>query len=475
MVYPKYYCPTRWIGILEALKSIVNASDLHKAYCRSLIDQGYRPDRGTDDPPPEEARTARTEDVDVTDEVRHHEDKFHQWGTNPWDLDVEDIAGDVDVMPENDRIAMDDGPMSTLFVNLVDATRGQKKSKLIAEKTGMTDLNLGLDAFMLDALQPYKRLVERLQTQNRPVGHLVCGWIHEMFDSVNDFFLGDSPCYDTNFTKWMNQGCVSEDLINQVKSMGRSFLRYFLQRVKYRLQPYWKFLMGLELANPCSAAKVAPGAWEGVRDLLQRAGYSDEHIIKIIRELKIQRRKAGRWNMGEIASCNRNLLDYYHQRTLNVSNVETKFSWADKYARLVFSLHVASAIIETYFSKTKYIKSKTRMKMNDQTVALVLHLAQTPGPAPDKIEVLVANPVSIDTFSASTRIENDIQELQTKYLDKELYKLFKDKDGNDVLSKGVVKKIEWVHEYRKFLFHVRYDDGDEEDLYLYELRQHVCV
>ena len=61
IVYPKYYCPTRWVGICTALSSIVASSDLHREYARQLVNDGYRPDRSQSFEIPEEARDARVD------------------------------------------------------------------------------------------------------------------------------------------------------------------------------------------------------------------------------------------------------------------------------------------------------------------------------------------------------------------------------------------------------------------------------
>ena len=255
---------------------------------------------------------------------------------------------------------------------------------------------------------------------------------------------------------------------NQVKAMGRSFLSDFLIKCRYRLQPYWKFLMGLELASPVSAARVSPGAWEGAKDLMRRAGFTPEEVVQTVQQLQKQRRQAARWGAGEINQCKKNLLAFYRDRVIaNLQKDNNTFALADKYAQLVFSLHVASAIIETFFSKTKYIQSKARSRMKIDTVANVLHISQTPPPR--NVEVLETSSISIDVTSAAKRSEIDLDELKNKYLNRSVQKEFK-VDGVDRMVKGIVTRIAWSNSYKKFLFHVVYEDDDQEDMYLYELR-----
>ena len=74
----------------------------------------------------------------------------------------------ITILPHEERVDLDRDAMSVRFTVMTSVTTG-KKSKLLSERVGVTRLNLGLDAMMLDALQPYKQLVERLQTQNGPI------------------------------------------------------------------------------------------------------------------------------------------------------------------------------------------------------------------------------------------------------------------------------------------------------------------
>ena len=194
-----------------------------------------------------------------------------------------------------------------------------------------------------------------------------------------------------------------QGLIEQLKLMGRGFLHSFLKRVRYRIQPYWKFIMGLELVNPCAPNRISKYAWEGIRDLMKRAGFNRSKRIEAINGLKLQRRKAKRWMMPQINHCNRNVLAWYKE--VQKEN-QMEHSVVYDLAQLVFSLHAASAIIETFFSKTSYIKSKNRKSMSDATVAKVLHVSQTP--EPEDIEMLLPNPISIDVTAASKRTENDL-------------------------------------------------------------------
>ena len=251
--------------------------------------------------------------------------------------------------------------------------------------------------------------------------------------------------------------------------MGREFQHNFLNSVKRRIQPYWKMLMALELANPCCRAEVSESAWQGANDLMVRAGFNADRRRHTINQLKQQRRQASRWSMAEIRHCNTNLLAFYRDRCSG-EMVESSFSHADDYVRLVFSILIASATIETYFSKNKYIKSRNRMSMKEKTTSNVLHLSQTPTPTDP--EELSADPVYLDVCAAASRVENDIDELKEKYLNKMVTRSFVINDTT-VVVRGIINRVVWEKSLMKFLFHVLYSDGDEEDLYHFEVKSYL--
>ena len=143
---------------------------------------------------------------------------------------------------------------------------------------------------------------------------------------------------------------------------------------------------------------------------------------------------------------------------------------ADDFSQLVFSIHVASAIIETFFSKNKYIKSRSRMSMSDSNAGNVLQLSQVP--TPENVEQLPTSAVSIDVTSASRREENDLNALRNKYVGRNVSRSF-DVEGVTVQYKGVIESVCWEHDIRKFLFFVSYADDDAEELELWQVRNSV--
>ena len=451
-------------------------SDLLVEYVERLEWEGFLPDRGNPDDSPQEVERVRLdlEEEDHTD-VRHNEATFYQWGSEPWDLEVSRPRDrDMQVSNEARRLAMDHG-RAQRWKNLPDGLP-KKRSKLISERIGLTKQMLGINSIICDALEPYKMLVERLQISTFPIGHNVRRWISQCFVETNTMFLIPDAEFGPQFQKWRAQVDVSDDLIQQVKKMGRQFVWQFLSNARHRLQPYWSVILAMETIIPCAPHRQSPAAWRGVLDLCKRVGMDDEHARKVVRDLKSQQSDAAYWSLAEVKACTNNLLRYYHDRLQAdmEDNKQPDYPFANCFAALIFSLHLASAIIESYFSKTKYIKNQYRSRLSDALASATLHLQQLR--AYHDVQVLEpSSSMSMDFREALTYVENNLDDLRKKYLGARVMKPFFDEDqdatrdfGGDVVS------VDWSAPEGCYLFRVTYDsDSDDEDMEYWELKKYL--
>ena len=62
--------------------------------------------------------------------------------------------------------------------------------------------------------------------------------------------------------------------------------------------------------------------------------------------------------------------------------------------------------------------------------------------------------------------------MKDKYLDKHVTRSFV-VDGDTIPVRGVISSVIWENSVKKFIFHVVYVDGDEEDLYHYEVKSYL--
>ena len=442
MCYPKYYCPTRWIGLYNALRSINNVQDLLHHYVDKFLTDGYLPYRVPDQEPPE-AETARVEPGDEDGEERVHQDSFHVWGKETWDLTIIKPVGDVDIVGEDERVQMETIGRANTWKHLPPGSK-YKRSKLLCEKIGLTAFNCGINAMMCDILKPYKILTEQLQTQTHPIGHRVRQNVCTMFKYLNRTFLSDAPSYGEYFHKWVTRTDVSDDMADQVKAMGRAFVYNFLNNLRFRYQPYWTTIMAMETINPCAPHHLSPDAWIGVKDLVKRCLGDDINPDDVVEELKRQHEEAGNWCLAEVKACTSNLLRYYHDRlqSCKENKQSSKYALADRFARLVFSMHVASAIIETYFSKTKYIKNLHRASMRDSLSTATLHVQQLRSYMEEDVVEMISE-LDIDKNTALSHMEHDLDSLRDKYVNKKLSKRFQDDAAGGIVRpyKGTVSDV----------------------------------
>ena len=347
----------------------------------------------------------------------------------------------------------------------------------MCEDIGLTTMNFGISAMMCDILKSYKVLTEQLQTQNHPIGHRVREYVCTLFKCLNRTFLSDAPSFGQHFNKWLSRDEVTEDMGNQVKAMGRQFVYAFLDNLRFRYQPYWTTIMAMETINPCAPHRLSPDVWVGVKDLVRRCLDENINPDDVVEELQRQHEEAENWCLAEVKACTSNLLRYYHERlqTFKDNNQSPKYPLADKFARLVFSLHVASAIIETYFSKTKYIKNLHRSSMRDSLSSATLHVQQL-RPYVDQDIIEVIHDMDIDKTTALSCAEHDLEQLREKYVNKRISKRFQDDkdEGNVRPFKGTVTDVFYDQSEGHHLFHITYDsDSDDEEMEQWEVSTHI--
>ena len=178
--------------------------------------------------------------------------------------------------------------------------------------------------------------------------------------------------------------------------------------------------MALELTNPYSPAKVRKSAWIGVKDICRRAGFDDATTLKICQDLQLQRREALSWSAGAEYRCNQSLLRFYHDRLTSAikADIQPPHHCANLFACVVFSIHISSSVIETYFSKTNYIKSKHRSSMHDTMASATLHLPQQ-CPRHHHVEQLqrrTERSMMVDVDTARTFCADSKKELEDKQI-----------------------------------------------------------
>jgi len=211
-------------------------------------------------------------------------------------------------------------------------------------------------------------------------------------------------------------------------------------------------------------------ARDAAKDLCIRAGMSEVKAAATVRELDKQRAAYSRASAASERRMYSNLLQFYGERKqAGVS----RFPLCEEYAQIVFSIHVASAVIETYFSKTKYIKNKHRPRLSDKSAAASLHLASLKTSTPN---VLQRNrETEIDFRAAWKTGEDDEDDLKDKYVGKRVCKNFENEETGEMTPySGTITHVHFVQDTSQYMMHVSYDDDDDsEDYEEYEVKEYL--
>jgi len=203
---------------------------------------------------------------------------------------------------------------------------------------------------------------------------------------------------------------------------------------------------------------------------------SPEEGVDVVRQLKIQKDRAGDWSLAQVKACTNNLLRFYHSRLASDKQVvrQPDFPLANKFATIIFSLHLASSIIETYFSKTRYAKNKHRSRLSDDLASATLHIQQLRS-YQDAETLESSSALTLDLEAALRYVENNLDDLRRKYLDKRISKPFFDEQLERVRDyAGHVSSVDFSRDSGCVLFQIDYDsDSDAEDMELWELKEYI--
>jgi hypothetical protein len=168
---PKYFSPTRWIGLYQVAASLILAYFALWALKKSMITTGWGPKSG---------RIAHAgDDGTRSTEVGTDDD-------SDVDSDEDDYSDDK-IRPSN---------LSSLDkfnqVGKSDAAKALQ-SHLLNSQYGITQTMVGMSAGMLGLLAIYKTLIERSQYRNMPIGPYMARQVDIMHRNIRRAFVEGDP------------------------------------------------------------------------------------------------------------------------------------------------------------------------------------------------------------------------------------------------------------------------------------------
>ena len=112
--------------------------------------------------------------------------------------------------------------------------------------------------------------------------------------------------------------------------------------------------------------------------------------------------------------------------------------------------------------------------MSDTVASATLHLHQLRNYI-DVENLQPSDSLVLDFKRALDYVENNLDDLRAKYIDRRIQKDFKDDSIDRVRTyKGTISSLMWSRDDGCYLFHVDYDsDSDTEDMELWEVKKYI--
>ena len=200
-------------------------------------------------------------------------------------------------------------------------------------------------------------------------------------------------------------------------------------------------------------------AWKAFRDLCSHRGI-DFHQCQ--REIIASRVRAQQLDTQEKSRIRADLLTYLRETIDDRPDTPA----LDTARTAVFSISLTSSFVESLFSKMEYNQSKVRSRMSASTMSSVLHVHDAHLPDP-------RNPLDGTICLKTCASSKGEEEKARKWIGTKVCRIFDTPDGPRRFH-GVVLRIEFHDIHGRWMYRVRYEDGDECDYWRYELGEVLC-
>ena len=182
------------------------------------------------------------------------------WGPKYYNanaVDNQDATADVE---DDDEEWEELLAMSNFDVGDVNAPRS-KRSPLLCPRTGVTDVNWGLNAGMYVVLKPVQEVNKLLQTTKAPIQHFAARHVNTIMDHLQDIVAGDWK--DNGVYSPFVKFCTAQnrlELLQAINEVIEQFAAAFLENFTERVEPYMRYYKAMELIDPTSvvASQVLP-------------------------------------------------------------------------------------------------------------------------------------------------------------------------------------------------------------------------
>ena len=159
------------------------------------------------------------------------------------------------------------------------------------------------------------------------------------------------------------------ELVHAMDCLAHDMAQQLVSNATARLAPYRSFYRVFQLVDPTGPdVEVGEAAWGSLAELCK---LYDLEIAPVRDGIVAMRAGAKNISRSDMVLCSRNLLNYYHTR-LELP-LDMRCMHMESLARVVFSIPVCTAVVESLFSTMSRLKSKQRASLKDTTVANIIH------------------------------------------------------------------------------------------------------
>ena len=154
----------------------------------------------------------------------------------------------------------------------------------------------------------------------------------------------------------------------------------------------------MELIDPTgSRGNPLDTTWIAVEDICKKHNLN---YIQVRSELLEMRDDSEDLSQADVSLCKSNLLQFYSMNVNTLPDSQRKLS-LEAYAQVIFQLPIETVLIESLFSIMNYNKDKKRSRLNDETVANIIHTRDIKNSIDNVYDSFSQDDISLDTDRAS--------------------------------------------------------------------------
>ena len=218
-------------------------------------------------------------------------------------------------------------------------------------------------------------------------------------------FIGNNdgePEYPELYQRWQNAMKISvvgkNGLVECMNSLSFTVATKLVESLKSCLDPYMPYYFAMELIDPTASRGIPlPTTWIAVDDICKK---HDLNYTQVRSEILEMRDDSEDLSQADVSLCKSNLLQFYQMNLHTLPDNQRKLS-LEAYAQVIFQLTIETVLIESLFSIMNYNKDKKRSRLNDATVASIIHTRDIKNSIDNVYECFSQDDVALDTDRVS--------------------------------------------------------------------------